>query len=321
MLRELGASITEAVRKIGFTHRTSNLLHHNVICMRIINGEGTVNMETSLRTLELLWTRSNASTHGSCRSERMWRRTYRALVIEMFISQIRIFASSLVLWLGLAVVGQAASFDCNKATTETEKAICADTELSKFDEEIAKVYFSIKKSGRYCDGIVENQSLWVGQYRELHGYDFGRQLWYLRIMSTMNECAKGDADFETCYPDALEEFSECQAEGDWTTYIIDRCGSSLNDALSTILMIETDLWRQINSFDSETLELFNVAEEKWNDFLGADCDWQFSEYRDFSKRGQIWLDCLIGHKINRIVLLNSSNRFQGKDVPFLNRAE
>ena len=32
----------------------------------------------------------------------------------------------------------AASFDCNKATTETEKVICADPELSALDESIAK---------------------------------------------------------------------------------------------------------------------------------------------------------------------------------------
>lgn len=33
-----------------------------------------------------------------------------------------------------------ASFDCNKATTVTEKAICADPELSALDNHMAKLY-------------------------------------------------------------------------------------------------------------------------------------------------------------------------------------
>lgn len=37
---------------------------------------------------------------------------------------------ALLLTSGIASVGKTASFDCNKATTETELAICADPELS-----------------------------------------------------------------------------------------------------------------------------------------------------------------------------------------------
>ena len=40
----------------------------------------------------------------------------------------------------LALPVQAASFDCSKAGTKVEKLICADVELSRMDEEIAKVY-------------------------------------------------------------------------------------------------------------------------------------------------------------------------------------
>ena len=36
---------------------------------------------------------------------------------------------ALLLSAGIGSVGKAASFDCNKATTETEIAICADPEL------------------------------------------------------------------------------------------------------------------------------------------------------------------------------------------------
>ena len=220
-----------------------------------------------------------------------------------------ILAATLLFTLGVTNSVQAASFDCSTATTEIETAICADPELSKFDEEIAEVYFSLDELGRYYDAIVANQRLWVREKRELHGYDFGRQLWYLKIMSIMNGCAKGEADFEACYPEALALVTECQEEENYTTYIMNRCGSSLNHALSTILKFETELWRKINYYDTETLELFNIAEEKWNSFVDADCEWRYSEYRDGSIRNQIWLSCFIAHRVNRINLLNSSNIF------------
>lgn len=40
----------------------------------------------------------------------------------------------------------AASFDCNKATTETEKAICADPELSALDEKLAQMWGASSRS-------------------------------------------------------------------------------------------------------------------------------------------------------------------------------
>ena len=45
---------------------------------------------------------------------------------------------ALLLTLGIASVGKAASFDCNKATTETEIAICGDPELSALDEKLGE---------------------------------------------------------------------------------------------------------------------------------------------------------------------------------------
>ena len=41
---------------------------------------------------------------------------------------------SLVVTLATITFGNAASFDCSKATTETEIAICSDPELSALDE-------------------------------------------------------------------------------------------------------------------------------------------------------------------------------------------
>lgn len=43
-------------------------------------------------------------------------------------------------WMCLAVPGWGASFDCKKAKTEVEKAVCANPELSKLDDEMARTY-------------------------------------------------------------------------------------------------------------------------------------------------------------------------------------
>ena len=51
---------------------------------------------------------------------------------------------ALLFSVGICSVGNAASFDCNKATTETEIAICNDPELSALDELMAEAYFLAK---------------------------------------------------------------------------------------------------------------------------------------------------------------------------------
>ena len=56
------------------------------------------------------------------------------------VSLFKFLLVSLVFTLGTTIAGHAASFDCNKATTETEIAICGDPELSALDEFMAELY-------------------------------------------------------------------------------------------------------------------------------------------------------------------------------------
>ena len=68
----------------------------------------------------------------------------------------RLVGLALLLSVGVGSVGQAASFDCNKTTTETEIAICSEPELSDLDELVGSIWsfeartaldLSIQKSG------------------------------------------------------------------------------------------------------------------------------------------------------------------------------
>ena len=71
------------------------------------------------------------------------------------VSLFRFLLVSLVFTLGTTTGGHAASFDCTKATTEIEIAICDDPRLSELDESIASVYFGLDPEGRYFQQIEE----------------------------------------------------------------------------------------------------------------------------------------------------------------------
>jgi uncharacterized protein len=55
-------------------------------------------------------------------------------VHSIMVQYFRSLSLALLLSVGVGSVGNAASFDCNKATTETEIAICGDPELSVLDD-------------------------------------------------------------------------------------------------------------------------------------------------------------------------------------------
>ena len=70
----------------------------------------------------------------------------------------------------LLLCGQAnsASFDCNKATTWTEKTICKNSELSKLDDAMARKYrknlanvpdYEVSKD--YKNNVIADQQLWL----------------------------------------------------------------------------------------------------------------------------------------------------------------
>ena len=54
----------------------------------------------------------------------------------------------------------AASFDCKKAATRVEKAICADAQLSELDEHLGRFYFAARER------LAENASCVAAEQRE-----------------------------------------------------------------------------------------------------------------------------------------------------------
>jgi len=56
---------------------------------------------------------------------------------------------------GAASQGEAASFDCAKAATPTEHAICDKPQLSKLDDQTAGLYYSLISGGK----VLQNGSV------------------------------------------------------------------------------------------------------------------------------------------------------------------
>ena len=94
----------------------------------------------------------------------------------------RLIGLALLLSVGFGNVGKAASFDCAKAATETEKAICSDFQLSVDDRILAHLYkkhlawrkgrdawFAGDAQELPVESIRENQNNWLKNERDLCG--------------------------------------------------------------------------------------------------------------------------------------------------------
>ncbi len=66
---------------------------------------------------------------------------------------------------GFSATSTAASFDCAKAKTATEKLLCSDDELGRLDEELAKAYGAAAKRLR-DGGLRKAQATWRQRQRD-----------------------------------------------------------------------------------------------------------------------------------------------------------
>ena len=70
------------------------------------------------------------------------------------------FLCALIVIFVIPSVIRAASFDCSKASTKTEKAICGDPILSKLDEDMAAAYSKALKTSD-PDAVKKGQRKWL----------------------------------------------------------------------------------------------------------------------------------------------------------------
>jgi uncharacterized protein len=110
-------------------------------------------------------------------------------------------------------VAQAASFDCGKASTPVEKAICANPELSRRDEVLAKAYATALGglSDEAKATMQAGQRAWL-KYAELSCTDHATP-----FTAALNE------DQQRClvnnYSQRIRELGESRMQGDWRIYL------------------------------------------------------------------------------------------------------
>ena len=111
------------------------------------------------------------------------------------VQHFRLLGLALLISVSFGSMAKAASFNCNKATTETEIAICSDPELSALDERLSGVYVR----GRQ---ITKNVS---GSNLEIQNNQIG---W----LNKRNQCGSETSCLLLAYQTRLEELKEFDFE-------------------------------------------------------------------------------------------------------------
>jgi uncharacterized protein len=73
----------------------------------------------------------------------------------------KILLPALIFTLSLPMLSYAASFDCTKAASATEKLICSNGEISKKDEELAKIYYDVNNKSIDNRFLISKQMEWL----------------------------------------------------------------------------------------------------------------------------------------------------------------
>lgn len=70
-------------------------------------------------------------------------------------------------WIALLTAAHAASFDCGKAASKTERLICGDDALSKLDEDLNKAYLHSLERNDVKQQATESQRQWLKKERNI----------------------------------------------------------------------------------------------------------------------------------------------------------
>jgi len=213
----------------------------------------------------------------------------------------RVVILSLLHMILLGTPASAASFDCDNAKTAIEINICGNDTLSKIDELIAVEYSLIDYEKPVAPNIKSYHLRWLKELREAVEYSMQSHLETLKYLNLVNECWETERPHYASCPEKISNrFSQCMEEKDWTSWGMNLCGFSLARSYRVLLENEISRRSEVLSDDPETLQLFNEANTQWESFVDADCDWQWSEFRDGTISGQIQSGCLVKHLENRL---------------------
>ncbi len=92
--------------------------------------------------------------------------------------KVALFAASAVLLLAIPSGGEAVAFDCNKASTKIERAICADPALKAVDDAMSAAYAAVRHSleGSEASMLQLAQKRWLGVRNDRCAAESGQEL-------------------------------------------------------------------------------------------------------------------------------------------------
>jgi uncharacterized protein len=152
----------------------------------------------------------------------------------------------LIMIIGMSSLVAAASFDCTKATTTSEKLICKDPELSKLDEQMAKAYHQMRnnldKNGK--NEILKSQKMWLKYWPticENNNLECAREVYRQRINefaienNYLQTFTKYDVHIHSAKPSEYDsemfQFAIC----DWTY-------TALNNTSNDVIISSINHW-------------------------------------------------------------------------------
>ena len=177
-----------------------------------------------------------------------------------------------ILFLGSGTVSQAASFDCREATTETEKAICADPRLSAIDNLLNRIW---NEKGSATQDYRSEQIQWVKDRDKCFN---NRACIEEAYITRLYEEPFNFEPIDNIYISELYDFSS-QKVGNYL--FLESFGGSYNTSIRVYEVFE-------NSIEPIIWKLFN-----WHEFVFL-CDSKILDlremnfYEDYSSLG--WLN-------------------------------
>ncbi|GGY56460.1 hypothetical protein GCM10011297_31580 [Bacterioplanes sanyensis] len=128
----------------------------------------------------------------------------------------------------------AASFDCDKATTAIEHAICDSEPLGELDKRLSQVFFAIK-SGANSDAfssLLNSQRSWLKQRNKTCGNYKGEALSSCLIAEYQDRIKRLDKLLNPKYPSLNEVYDVCHSVSDRQRIVSDNGFSSSQENVS-----------------------------------------------------------------------------------------
>ena len=154
----------------------------------------------------------------------------------------------------------AASFDCTKATTNVEKMICADGQLSQLDTKLSQIYSSFTLLTKE---IKTDQRAWMKKRNTCKDITCVQTLYQQRI-EELDTSLTNQKTFPKLYLDAMKEAQE-HMEIVWNPIIF-----SEQKRIDAGLKFKDDLFRYKNiTFKSPLIENVQYNDPKLKEILGV----------------------------------------------------